>query len=131
MSYKELIDVLYAILEVHLDIANTFKQSQKLKQSDIAENYSLNNNIPVDDPYGNNKITWYVGPFANKRLAKAEDGFAWTFGYDTNENPNPEAKELLEEIQKYGKVEALGYEFTLGGRDNRLINRRIPKNKEC
>jgi hypothetical protein len=47
-------------------------------------------NETESDPFGIHRIKWYVGGGENKRKASPEDGFAWTFIYDTEGNVHPE-----------------------------------------
>lgn len=56
--------------------------------------------------------------------ARPEDPWAWAFAYDQDGPLRDETRQLVQEIERYGKVEVSGYEITLGGRDKRLLNRK-------
>ncbi|MBA7694441.1 hypothetical protein ES703_103051 [subsurface metagenome] len=55
--------------------------------------------------------------------ARDDDPWAWAFGYNQDGSFVDEARQLVQEIQRTGKVEIDGYEITLGGRDKKLLNR--------
>jgi len=59
-----------------------------------------------------------------KQPAGPGDKWAWAFAYDRNGHILPETRQLVEAINRYGKVEVDGFEITLGGRDGKLLNRR-------
>ena len=59
--------------------------------------------------------------------ASAGDPWAWAFAYEQDGSYKDESKALVQRIEQYGKVEMDGYEMTLSGRDNRLLNRKKQK----
>jgi len=50
--------------------------------------------------------------------------WAWAFGYNQDGTYNPESETLVKAIERDGEVVMDGYEMTLSGRDNRLLNRK-------
>lgn len=56
--------------------------------------------------------------------ATEQSSWAWAFAYDQEGFILDAARQLVQEIERYGKVEVNGYEITLGGRDKRLLNRK-------
>ena len=60
-------------------------------------------------------------------IVPASVKWAWAFAYEQEGTYKPESKALVQRIEQYGKVEMDGYEMTLGGRDNRLLNRKKQK----
>lgn len=56
--------------------------------------------------------------------ARDDDPWSWAFGYTETGQLRDETRQLIAEIERYGKVEVNGYEITLGGRDKRLLNRK-------
>ena len=59
--------------------------------------------------------------------ASTGDPWAWAFAYEQDGSDKDESKALVQRIEQYGKVEMDGYEMTLSGRDNRLLNRKKQK----
>jgi len=59
--------------------------------------------------------------------ASTGDPWAWAFAYEQDGSYKDESKALVQRIEQYGKVEMDGYEMTLSGRDNRLLNRKKQK----
>lgn len=59
----------------------------------------------------------------DSKPASEADPWAWAFAYTRDGDLLDAARQLVQEIQRYGKVEVSGYEVTLGGRDKRLLNR--------
>jgi len=60
-----------------------------------------------------------------KQPAAPGDKWAWAFAYDRDGNP-VNAK-LIDALKRYEKVRVGDYEISLGGRDGRLLNRRLAK----
>jgi len=65
-----------------------------------------------------NKYSDEVGP---------EASWAWAFSRDREGHIADEARQLVQEIERYEKVEVDGYEITLGGKDMTLLNRKKMK----
>jgi len=59
--------------------------------------------------------------------ASLGDPWAWAFAYNLDDTYRPESKTLVQAIEQTGKVVIDGYEMTLSGRDNRLLNRKKQK----
>lgn len=55
--------------------------------------------------------------------ARDDDPWSWAFSKSPEGRPLDESRQLVEEIERYGKVEVNGYVITLGGRDKDLLNR--------
>lgn len=58
-----------------------------------------------------------------KQPAAPGDKWAWAFAYDVDGNPVDAG--LIDALKRYGKVRVGGYEVSLGGRDGKLLNRRL------
>lgn len=56
--------------------------------------------------------------------APEDDAWAWAHAYHLNGPLKDETRQLVQEIERYGKVETAGYEITLSGRDKKLLNRK-------
>ena len=56
--------------------------------------------------------------------AGEEDPWAWAFAYHRGGPVLDETRQILQEIERTGKVEVSGYEITIGGRDKKLLNRK-------
>lgn len=56
--------------------------------------------------------------------AHDDNAWAWAFSRDREGQVLDAARQLLQEIERYGKVEVDGYEITLGGKDKTLLNRK-------
>jgi len=59
--------------------------------------------------------------------ASVGDPWAWAFAYDQGGGYVDESETLVKAIEQYGEVVMDGYEMTLSGRDNRLLNRKKQK----
>lgn len=59
----------------------------------------------------------------------ASADWSWAFAYEQEGGYKPESKALVQAIEQTGKVEIDGYEMTLSGRDNNLLNRKKTKSK--
>lgn len=56
--------------------------------------------------------------------ASPGDPWAWAFAFDMDGQVLPETEELLEALERDGKVQIDGYEISLGGHDKNLLNRK-------
>lgn len=56
--------------------------------------------------------------------ASEDAPWAWAFAYDQDGVLMDAARQLMQEIERYGKVEVSGYELTLSGRDKNLLSRK-------
>jgi len=56
--------------------------------------------------------------------ARDDDPWAWAFAYDQEGFLLDAARQLVQEIERYEKVEVGGYEITLSGRDKNLLSRK-------
>jgi len=56
--------------------------------------------------------------------ASESDSWAWAFAYTYEGGLRDEAHQLVQEIERYDKVEVGGYEITLSGRDKKLLSRK-------
>ncbi|GAH84336.1 unnamed protein product, partial [marine sediment metagenome] len=61
--------------------------------------------------------------------ARDDDAWAWAFSRNYEGGLLPAAEQLVQEIERYGKVEIDGYELTLGGKDKTLLNRKKLKGR--
>ena len=59
-----------------------------------------------------------------KQPAGPDDPWNWAFGYNRDGTVRRETNQLVQAILQYGTVRIGQYEFSLGGRDNNLLNRR-------
>jgi len=71
-----------------------------------------------------NLIDWKRSNKAGGGSAGPGDGWAWAFAYSQDGKLLDEAVQLVQEIERYEKVEVDGFEITLGGRDKNLLNRK-------
>ena len=74
-----------------------------------------------------NLLEWKI---RGSKPAREDDDLAWAFSCDPDGYILDEARQLVEEIERLGKVEVAGYEISLGGRDNKLLNRKKLKRQE-
>lgn len=56
--------------------------------------------------------------------ARDDDAWAWAFSCDEDGILLDAARQLVQEIERYEKVEIDGYELTLSGRDKNLLSRK-------
>lgn len=61
--------------------------------------------------------------------ARDDDAWAWAFAYNYEGGLLPAAEQLIQEIERYGKVEVSGFEITLSGRDKKLLSRKKLKGR--
>lgn len=61
--------------------------------------------------------------------AREDDSWAWAFSRTHDGVIRDETRQLVGEIERYGKVEVGGYVITLGGRDKRLLSRNKVRTK--
>ncbi len=61
--------------------------------------------------------------------ARDDDAWAWAFAYDQDGVLMDAARQLVDELERYGKVEVDGYEITLSGRDKNLLSRKKLKGR--
>jgi len=66
-------------------------------------------------------ITWKK---KGSEPAYETDSWAWAFAYQEDGFLKDETRQLVEEINRYGKVEVDGYVITLSGRDKTLLSRK-------
>ena len=59
--------------------------------------------------------------------AGPDAGWAWAFGYTQDGGILPGAVQLIQAMERYGTVKIGGFEYSLGGRDKRLLNRKRAK----
>ena len=59
--------------------------------------------------------------------ASTGDPWAWAFAYNVDGDYIDKSRALVMAIEQNGKVTMDGYEMTLSGRDNRLLNRKKQK----
>ena len=59
-----------------------------------------------------------------------EVSWAWAFAFNQNGTYKPESKALVQEIERYEKVEIDGYELTISGNDKNFLNRKKIKSPE-
>jgi len=68
-----------------------------------------------------NAIDWKT---KSSEPAREDDPWAWAFSREQEGHVLDAARQILQEIERYGKVEVSGYEITIGGRDKNLLNRK-------
>jgi len=56
--------------------------------------------------------------------ARDDDAWAWAFSRNQEGYVLDAAKQLVQELERYGKVQVDGYEITFSGRDNQLLSRK-------
>ena len=59
----------------------------------------------------------------DNHTADEDEPWAWAHAYHREGGLRDEARQLVQEIERYDKVEVKGYMITLGGRDKKLLNR--------
>jgi len=65
----------------------------------------------------------------NMEIVGLDASWAWAFAYDQDGNVKDTTRQLVEAIQQYGKVKVGQHVIGLGGTDNKLLQRKIPKGK--
>ncbi len=58
----------------------------------------------------------------NFELAGSHAKWGWTFGYTQQGDYQTETRELVQVIEQYGSIQVGNRIYTLGGRDNKLLN---------
>ena len=85
---------------------------------DSTESKPIKLDLYIDD------IQWTLPKSQGGGPAGKSAHWSWAFGYDQSGAVRRETEEIVAAVLRYGKVQVGSFIVELGGRDNRLLNRR-------